>query len=686
MFLSNGSKFVWSGIVRASCLAAALLMSPCLFAAAGDLDSSFGSGGLVSTAYGTDDKSWGVLLLPNGGLLIAGSTLNNSTALQRFALVRYTAAGALDRSFGANGVVATSPLGAPNSSGAACIAAQPDGKIILAGATQFDGTNWETALVRYNADGSLDPTFGTNGVVVTRIGGTSETFNGGLLVQPDGKIVAVGSASIGSYKQLVIARYNSNGTLDSSFGTRGIVQKALSGYDLLGKPLALQPDGKMVVAAAYTEPSDGLGRGSVTRYNVDGSVDTSFGTGGSVVLSDVFPNARMGVNNILRQPDGKLVIVGAASLDNTRRGFAVARLRADGSVDSAFGTGGLVSTAIGSQRDSALSVVLQPDGRILAGGRSMDDSGRSLYGFAVARYNANGSLDASFGAGGFVRTVVGSLDDEIYGMVIAPDGKIVVTGMDQYDGLSGSTKFVVARYLGDSSSASGLWWNENESGWGMSVTQHGAMIFNAFYTYDQAGTPVWYVMSSCPVTGYSCTGPIYQVRGGTSPALPWNGAGAVLTSPGTGTLAFADASNATFSFTLNGITGTKTITRQVFATGNAPPPVDYTDLWWNANESGWGVAISQEFSAIFATWYAYDDSGNAVWYVASNCPVVGNGCTGDLYKVSGGSPLTGPWNGNNKVVTKVGSASFAFANANAGTLSYSINGATGNRSITRQPF
>ncbi|MHB9102380.1 MAG: RCC1 domain-containing protein, partial [Sulfuricella sp.] len=232
----------------------------------------------------------------------------------------------------------------------------------------------------------------------------------------------------------------------------------------------------------------------------------------------------------------------------------------------------------------------------------------------------------------------------------------------------------------------GLWWNPNEPGWGMSLTQHGSMIFVAAYTYDQAGQSAWYVMSSCPLTGVSCSGDIYKVSGGTSPAVPWNGSGKVVSSVGSGTLTFADVNNGTFTYTINGVPGSKSITRQVFATGTTPPTVDYTDLWWNPNESGWGVALTQQYGMIFAAWYGYDSSGNAIWYVASSCPVSGSGCTGDLYQVTGGSSLTSVWNGANKIVTQVGTTNFAFTDANNGTMSYTINGVAGSRSISRQGF
>jgi alpha-tubulin suppressor-like RCC1 family protein len=260
----------------------------------------------------------------------------------------------------------------------------------------------------------------------------------------------------------------------------------------------------------------------------------------------------------------------------------------------------------------------------------------------------------------------------------------------------------VATIPGDTSSASvscniaasapaapltGLWWNQTESGWGISITQHSAMIFLAWYTYDATGNPVWYVIPSCPVSNNNaCSGTIYQVTGGTALSVPWNGSAKAVATAGLGSLTFYDNNRGVLNYTLNGASGVKAITRQVFMTGAAPPAVDYSDLWWNASESGWGVALTQQFGTIFATLYSYDNGGKPRWYVASNCPMVSNSCTGDLYQVSGGSSPNVQWNDAGKVVKKVGSARFTFSGNGSGTMNYDINGATGTKVITRQAF
>ena len=239
---------------------------------------------------------------------------------------------------------------------------------------------------------------------------------------------------------------------------------------------------------------------------------------------------------------------------------------------------------------------------------------------------------------------------------------------------------------------SGLWWNPNESGWGMSITQHGSMIFAVPFTYDSDGQPIWYVMSSCPIlTAGSCTGDLYEVTGGSSPAKSWDDEDIEINSMGSGTLTFDDANHGRFDYILNGVSGSKPIERQLFSSGTAQFAVDYTDLWWNPDESGWGIALTQDHGMIFAAWFTYDKEHDPVWYVASACPLstnslLRNGCTGDLYKVTGGSPLTDDWNGSNIDQAINGSVTFTFSDDNNGLMSYTLNGVANTRVITRQGF
>ncbi len=244
---------------------------------------------------------------------------------------------------------------------------------------------------------------------------------------------------------------------------------------------------------------------------------------------------------------------------------------------------------------------------------------------------------------------------------------------------------LVSAALAVPNSYQGLWWNATQSGWGMSLTQHGNIIFAAIYTYDAAGQPAWYVIPNCPLVNSACAGDIYRVTGGTSPLVAWNGSAKDVVKAGSGTLSFASTTAGAFDFTLNGVTASKAITLQPLATGTTPPAVDYTDLWWNESESGWGVSLTQQFGIVFAAWYTYDNTGKPVWYVVPNCPVVASGCTGELFQVTGGAPITAAWTGTNPAVS-AGSATFTFTSATAGTMRYTLGGTTLSRAIVRQTY
>lgn len=232
----------------------------------------------------------------------------------------------------------------------------------------------------------------------------------------------------------------------------------------------------------------------------------------------------------------------------------------------------------------------------------------------------------------------------------------------------------------------GLWWNANEDGWGMSLTQHGNLLFAAIYTYDDSKNPVWYVVPNCPLTTTSCTGDVFKVTGATPPTLPWNGDARVVEKVGTGSLAFTSTSAGTFSFTINGITASKAITLQPLATGTTPPAIDYTDLWWNTAESGWGLSISQQFGIVFAAWYTYDAAGKPVWYVAPRCELAATTCSSDFYRVTGGTPITAAWNAADKAAVKAGTMTLSFTDAVNGTMRYTIGTTDYIRVITRQVY
>jgi hypothetical protein len=268
-------------------------------------------------------------------------------------------------------------------------------------------------------------------------------------------------------------------------------------------------------------------------------------------------------------------------------------------------------------------------------------------------------------------------------------------GAVSVNGTSPCSAALLASAAPDSPSAlSGLWWNSNQSGWGIAFTQRRNIVFGAWYTYDGAGKAKWYVAPNCTMpagvtgTNGTCTGPLYQVTGPTYFGATFNPALVQVTSVGTVTIAFQDVNTAMMSYTLNGQSNTVAIARQLFQSGTTPPAIDYTDLWWNPNESGWGMVIAQQYGVMFLAWYVYDGSGNPVWYVAPDCVVVGSACSGSVYSTTG--PANGPsnssYNPNNVGVTTAGTITATFVDANNATISYTVNGATATKQITRQSF
>lgn len=339
----------------------------------GTLDSSFGSGGEVTTTFPTFTAASGnaAVLQSDGKLIVAGMASSYSTG-DVFALARYNSDGTLDAKFGSGGLVAT-PLSTFTQGGAQAVALQGDGKIVLTG-TVMDQGGTAFGVARYNSDGSLDTTFGLDGLAIAPFYYWESATPSGLAVQPDGKIVVAGTAAA----QVTLARFNSDGTLDASFGSGGEAQPSY-GYVTA---IALQANGKIV-----TSGRDLSGLLMVARTNTDGTPDTSFGSGGSTTIN-FSPTAVFGVATAVQlQRNGKIVAAGAASGNNTF--FAIARFNPNGTPDTTFGNGGAILTTfpptIGQE---AYGLALQTDGRLVAAGRAevSTEGGGYTHEFAVARY------------------------------------------------------------------------------------------------------------------------------------------------------------------------------------------------------------------------------------------------------------------------------------------------------------
>jgi uncharacterized delta-60 repeat protein len=290
------------------------------------------------------------------------------------------------------------------------VAVQNDGRIVAAGLRSDD-----FGLVRYNSDGSLDTSFGDSGMVGTDFGGYDENALA-VALQADGKIVVVGSSSL----YFAVARYNSNGTLDTSFGDHGSV---ITDFGVAAAPrdVAIQSDGKIVVVGASVDGGGSVGF-ALARYTTDGSLDPSFGGDGQVTTD--FGRAAL-ADGVALQADGKIVAAGySGRLDSDASDFALARYNADGSLDRTFGTSGMVITDLGGV-DYAVEVAIHKDGRIVAAGASRSSSGRVM--FAVARYHRKGTLDNSFSGDG--RTVEDAGANLIvHAMTLQDDAKAILAG------------------------------------------------------------------------------------------------------------------------------------------------------------------------------------------------------------------------------------------------------------------
>ena len=380
----------------------------------GELDLTFDTDGKVTTDFGGAGEYAASVAVQADGKIVAGGTTPGGGLPSKFALARYNTNGSLDSSFGSGGKVITSVSPKGGSGELKEILIQPDGMIIAAGITVNGGwTAPDFVVVRYKADGSLDNSFGSKGKVTTGFGVGSEDRVRDAVLQPDGKIVVVGWTSNGSTQVIAAARYNPNGTLDTTFSGDGKMTTALA---RAATGVALQADGKIILA--------GTGF-TLVRLNVNGSVDTSFGAGGAAT-APLNGNALA----VAIQQDGKFVAAGFSYDANGVEDHALARYNTDGSLDTTFDGDGLqVVSVISNDHDSAQDLAIQSDGKIVTAGRASGST-------AILRFNSDGSLDSGFGTGGVVTTANGGGAD----MAIQSDGKIVSAGS------ADNSDFALARY------------------------------------------------------------------------------------------------------------------------------------------------------------------------------------------------------------------------------------------------
>ncbi|MBI5953696.1 MAG: cadherin domain-containing protein [Chloroflexi bacterium] len=394
-----------------------LLSATSALAAGGTLDPTFGSNGIVTTKYNDQSSSANEVVLQADGKIVVLESAKVSEDQSVKVITRYNSNGTLDTSFGVNGSM---PIEIELFN-ASKIALQPDGKLIVG------GTNWRGyfAVARYNSNGTLDTSFGTNGLGV--YDWSYNEFHQSLAdmtVQADGKIVLVGDYTAGqsNYADFSFARFNSDGTKDIG---NNMISFTNSRFNY-AKAVVIQPDGKILISGNMQD-DDGKNQISLARLNPDGSLDKStFGNGSGTVITRLdFQN---GSGALALQSDGKIVVAGN---NFTSGNPTLVRYHANGTLDTSFGGTGIVDTDFGA--DELLDdFVIQPDGKILVEGKtsSLDTSD-----FLLVRYNSDGSPDTSFGTNGKVTTDFGNTADFARGIALQADGKAIVIGSKGTDGI-----------------------------------------------------------------------------------------------------------------------------------------------------------------------------------------------------------------------------------------------------------
>jgi uncharacterized delta-60 repeat protein len=362
----------------------------------GSPDPLFGTGGIVTTSFGpVNIGSGSVAVQSDGKIVMAGYLFNGSNTT--FTLARYNTDGSLDNSFDGDGKL-TTLIGTACEANAVVI--QTDGKIIVAGSNYDNGGSGDDmfTLARYNTNGSLDNTFDADGIVTTVFAGTISDIAHAIVLQTDGKIVVAGSHHNGSTIDLALARYNTDGSLDNTFDTDGKLTTAIGSSDEIAYSIALQTDGKIVVAG--NSDIGGNNDFALVRYNTNGSLDNTFDGDGKLTTSIGFAQDAAG---LAIQTDGKILIAGSDGSN-----FIAARFNADGSLDNTFDGDGKVITPVGTSNSAEANYIeIQTDGKIVVSGFSFVSTGRD---FALVRYNTNGSLDNTFNGDGKVTTNINGHD------------------------------------------------------------------------------------------------------------------------------------------------------------------------------------------------------------------------------------------------------------------------------------
>jgi len=413
-------------------MAALLLVATTVYCQPGSLDLNFDADGkLLIDMGGTNEGAMNVLYQPDGKIIAAGSgNLANTSSM----IARLNPDGSLDNTFGIAGK-AYADLGAGITLFLRDAVLQPDGKIVQAGYSG-SGSDAEATLFRYTANGFLDNTFSTDGIVTVGIVGIDIGLFA-VAMQPDGKIVGAGLYDDGTTNAIAAMRFNADGSVDNTFSFDGIAYVSVGVSDNFGHAVGLQSDGKILVCGTSAlAPSQKYL--TVTRFTVDGLLDNTFGTNGTVAID--FGQLNNIGTSVEVLPDNKILVAGNAEVSSILQ-QVIAKLLPDGTLDPSFGVAGLSSASIGTGTSLNHDMTLQQDGKILLA--AVADNGTDAD-FGLLRFDVHGNLDPSFDTDGKLMTDFGFGSDQAMSVVMQDDGLILVSGTAD---VGSENDFALARYI-----------------------------------------------------------------------------------------------------------------------------------------------------------------------------------------------------------------------------------------------
>lgn len=590
----------------------------------------------------------------------------------------------------------------PGVASAAAVAIDAAGDVFVAG--NVDGA---FRLIKYSGP-SGSPMW------EQRAAGGALDIAWGLALDPAGDVFLMGKEAGASTEVWVAKHRGSNGSLAWQ-------QPVDSGAETTPAGIATDGAGNAFIVGNYRNSSG----------DADWNVARLAGSSGAVVWRKIYDSGAADVaTGIAVDRAGDVIVAGITTV----AGGTVAR-----TVKNAGATGRTLwersFPASGSSSSGANSVAVDGTGSVaitgFAGGRiataKYGADGTPLWGAVHAAPGAGHGI--AFDAGGDVvvtgasrssspemRTIKHSgangaelwvssrpgtgADDRGVAVVAVPDGILAIGALTQASQPAGMSllKFGNGPARPAGLNVQGLWWKgASESGWGVNLTQQGDVLFATWFTYDEQGQGIWLVMSNGERVGDdSYAGTLYRTRGPAFDSVPFESAKVAANAVGTASFTFFDASNGVFRYTVNGIAGTKAITRQVFAT---PPSCglglrndglpNYQDLWWSrgGTESGWGVNVTHQGDTLFITWFTYGSGGDGMWLVGSNVAKTGNATyAGTLYRTVGPPFDSAAWSASQVGIAPAGHATLVFGDDDNGTFTYTLDGVSQSKQISRQVF